>query len=308
MLIPYNFISYIINIPIIISVLFLFITGFTGKDCDKAVVPCDENPCENGAVCLLEDDRSVCYCVPDYHGALCELKYDDCESKFARCENGGTCVDGVNSFTCSCPSGYAGSMCEHSFPTTTTATEINSFEETSSIKTTISITAPKTSTLATDTSIFSTSSTSSFVTYSTFPKTSGLPYTKTSAVAEKTTTSEYQDSNHDIFLTEIPLTSLTTDKEEIPIQNDLLTSEPITISIAPTEGYSLITETSTESTKIYLPTGKSIHGDGDISKPGSYDRTTKTYSSVPDIVDEDVTHITEYTILSRYIKRYLTFI
>jgi len=237
--------------------------------------------------------------VPDYHGALCELKYDDCESKFARCENGGTCVDGINSFTCSCPSGYAGPMCEHNFSTITAATEINPFEETSSTKTTISITAPKT--LATDASTFP-SSTSSFVTYSTFPRTSGLPYTRTSTVAEKTTTG-YQDSSHDIFLTEIPLTSLTTDREEIPIQNDLLTSEPMTISFTPTES-SLITETSTESTKIYLPTGKSIHGDEDISKSDSYDKTTKTYSSISDIADEDVTHVTEYTIISRYIKGY----
>ena len=53
----------------------------------------------------------MCYCVPDYHGILCELKYDDCESKFANCENGGTCVDGINNFTCSCPAQYSGETC-----------------------------------------------------------------------------------------------------------------------------------------------------------------------------------------------------
>lgn len=49
--------------------------------------------------------------MPDYHGALCELKYDDCESKFANCQNGGTCIDGINSFTCACPTFYSGPFC-----------------------------------------------------------------------------------------------------------------------------------------------------------------------------------------------------
>lgn len=89
-----------------------FIIGFTGKDCDKVILPCDQNLCQNGAVCLLEDNKSVCYCVPDYHGTLCELKYDDCESKSANCENGGTCIDGINSYTCACPPDYSGMICE----------------------------------------------------------------------------------------------------------------------------------------------------------------------------------------------------
>jgi len=117
----------------------VFIKGFTGKDCDKAIVPCKENPCQNGAVCLLEDDRPVCYCVPDYHGVLCELKYDDCESKFAQCDNGGTCIDGINSFTCSCPSNYSGPMCEYSFSSTTTLEMEDIERETSLIRTTTAI-------------------------------------------------------------------------------------------------------------------------------------------------------------------------
>lgn len=70
-------------------------------------------------MCLLEDSQPVCYCVPDYHGQLCEQRYDDCESKFATCENGGTCIDGINNFTCSCPSEYSGEMCHEYNPTTT---------------------------------------------------------------------------------------------------------------------------------------------------------------------------------------------
>lgn len=81
------------------------------------------NPCQNNAVCLLEDNQTVCYCVPDYHGSLCELRYDDCEAKFAMCDNGGTCVDGVNSFTCSCPADYHGQTCTQYDPISTTVTE-----------------------------------------------------------------------------------------------------------------------------------------------------------------------------------------
>ncbi|OAD59832.1 Protein eyes shut, partial [Eufriesea mexicana] len=97
--------------------------GYTGKDCDKTIVPCEENPCKNDAICLFEDERPICYCVPDYHGALCELKYDDCESKFANCQNGGTCIDGINSFTCACPTYYSGPFCNvHDLPSTTSST------------------------------------------------------------------------------------------------------------------------------------------------------------------------------------------
>ncbi|PBC29466.1 Protein eyes shut [Apis cerana cerana] len=110
-----------INIPASYTCACLF-----GKDCDKMIVPCEENPCKNNAICLFEDERQVCYCVPDYHGALCELKYDDCESKFANCENGGTCIDGINSFTCVCPTFYSGPFCNvYDFLSTTSF-----FEET----------------------------------------------------------------------------------------------------------------------------------------------------------------------------------
>ncbi|XP_043476910.1 protein eyes shut isoform X2 [Leptopilina heterotoma] len=98
-----------INIPASYTCACLF--GFTGKDCDKVIILCDPNPCKNNAICLFEDFQPICYCVPDYHGVLCELKYDDCAAKFAKCENGGTCIDGINSFTCSCPIQYSGEMC-----------------------------------------------------------------------------------------------------------------------------------------------------------------------------------------------------
>lgn len=86
--------------------------GFTGKTCDKSIIPCETNLCENEALCLLEEPDFVCYCVPDYHGTFCELKYDDCEANFVVCQNGGACVDGVNEFSCSCLPHYKGRFCD----------------------------------------------------------------------------------------------------------------------------------------------------------------------------------------------------
>lgn len=265
----------------------ILIKGFTGKNCDKAVVPCKENPCQNGAICLLEDDRPVCYCVPDYHGALCELRYDDCESKFAQCDNGGTCIDGINSFTCSCLSHYGGPMCEYSFPSTTTLkVEDTSEQGTSLVRATTAMVTPKEPTSIMDTSLsLSSISTINFSIYSTSPKTSSLSYTKKYTIMEKTTTSQYEGENssvssdNSVLLTEVPSTS--------SIPHDLVTPEPVTMSSsAVTEGYFH----KTESTEVYLPTGRSIH-DGEVTKE-PYDQTTKIHSPFSNRVDEDVT---EYT-------------
>nr|XP_012227830.1 PREDICTED: protein eyes shut isoform X2 [Linepithema humile] len=273
-----------INIPASYTCACLF--GFTGKDCEKAVVPCDENPCQNGAVCLLEDDHPVCYCVPDYHGALCELKYDDCESKFARCDNGGTCIDGINSFTCSCPPNYGGPMCEHSFSSTTTAeVEGTSERETSPVKVT-TVASPRASTLLVDTSVSPPStSTTSFVAYSTSPRTSSSPYTRRYTLVEKTTT-EYEGSpsSDSGFLTEVPSTSSATSKDVI--RDDLVTSEPVTMSSATTESY----VTDTASAEVYFPTGRSIHDEEVTKEPD--DRMTKP--SVSERTDEDVTRVTQH--------------
>lgn len=255
-------------------------------------MPCKENPCENGAVCLLEDDHPVCYCVPDYHGVLCELRYDDCESKFAQCDNGGTCIDGINSFTCSCPANYGGPMCEFSFPSMTTL-EIEDISErgTSLVRPTTAV-LPKESTSLVDTPVsLSSTSTISFVTYSTFPRASSSPYTKKYTIMEKTTTSRYESegssisSDSSIFHTEVPSTSSTRD--------DLVTSEPVTMSSSTvTESY----ETETEGTEVYLPTGRSIH-DGEVTKePRDYDQTTKIRPPTSSRVDENVT---EYPTSSR---------
>lgn len=267
------------------------IKGFTGKDCDRAVVPCDENPCQNGAVCLLEDDHPVCYCVPDYHGALCELKYDDCESKFAQCDNGGTCIDGINSFTCACLPNYNGSMCEYSLPLTTISIEVEdiSEQETSSIKTTTAIVSPRVSTLITDTAV-SLSSTFNSVTHSTSARTTNLLYTKSYTMEKTTTMSGYEDgsspgSESGVFLTQVPSTDFTISKDAT---RDDVTTPKVTISSTTAEGFSHVTEI--ESTEIYpYLTERSIH-DGKVTKDD--DRTI--YSPVSEIVNEDLTRVTEY--------------
>jgi len=53
--------------------------GYTGRDCDVALRLCEEHECQNHALCLIEDQTSVCYCVPDYHGKFCQYQYDECQ-------------------------------------------------------------------------------------------------------------------------------------------------------------------------------------------------------------------------------------
>lgn len=53
--------------------------GFTGPNCEEVVKMCNENPCKNNALCLVEDGHHVCYCVPDYHGLYCQFQYDECQ-------------------------------------------------------------------------------------------------------------------------------------------------------------------------------------------------------------------------------------
>lgn len=288
-----------------------YFKGFTGKDCDRAIVPCDENPCQNGAVCLLEDEHPVCYCVPDYHGALCELKYDDCESKFARCDNGGTCVDGINNFTCSCPPNFGGPMCEYSFLSTTSTVVVEVVADTrSEVETSPGTTSSASSSEASSTSVVDTSVSSTSTTYSTTPRTGSSHYTQRHTFPDKTTTtSGYEDgsstsvsSDVSVFLTEVPSTRSATVRDT---QDVLVTSESVTLPSVTTESHVRTTETG--STEAYLPTGRSIRDD-DVTKEASdrttktyspYDQTTKTYSPASDRTYENVTHVTEYTMSFR---------
>lgn len=55
------------------------VLGFTGRNCEEKVHVCEDNVCKNGALCLMEDGHATCYCVPDYHGDLCQYQYDECQ-------------------------------------------------------------------------------------------------------------------------------------------------------------------------------------------------------------------------------------
>lgn len=85
--------------------------GFTGTNCEEEILKCDHSPCQNRALCLMEEGAPVCYCVPDYHGERCELQYDECQLG-PRCMNGGVCIDGVDDYSCSCSPGMTGRLCE----------------------------------------------------------------------------------------------------------------------------------------------------------------------------------------------------
>lgn len=50
-----------------------------GKNCEEEMQICESNNCKNNALCLLEDGDPVCYCVPDFHGELCQYQYDECQ-------------------------------------------------------------------------------------------------------------------------------------------------------------------------------------------------------------------------------------
>lgn len=85
--------------------------GYTGTNCEEEILICADNPCQNNALCLMEEGVPTCYCVPDYHGEKCEYQYDECQLG-PRCMNGGVCIDGVDTFSCSCPPLLTGMLCE----------------------------------------------------------------------------------------------------------------------------------------------------------------------------------------------------
>lgn len=58
---------------------YLLPAEFTGTNCEVPVLECDASPCNNNALCLMEEGLPVCYCVPDYHGEHCEDQYDECQ-------------------------------------------------------------------------------------------------------------------------------------------------------------------------------------------------------------------------------------
>uniref|UniRef100_A0A3B3TT28 Delta-like 2 homolog (Drosophila) n=1 Tax=Poecilia latipinna TaxID=48699 RepID=A0A3B3TT28_9TELE len=81
--------------------------GWGGRFCDKDLSVCSQQPCLNGATCLMEDSGDFrCLCPDGFHGPTCRKRKGPCLQR-----SGATCVDGVNRFSCLCPVGFSGRFC-----------------------------------------------------------------------------------------------------------------------------------------------------------------------------------------------------
>ncbi|CAK6977587.1 protein crumbs homolog 1 [Scomber scombrus] len=94
---------------ILISSL-LVIDGASADRLPVTVDQCSPNPCQNRALCRLRGDGYLCYCVPGFQGAHCQIDVNECVSQ--PCRNGATCMDRVGKYSCLCPPGFTGATCE----------------------------------------------------------------------------------------------------------------------------------------------------------------------------------------------------
>ncbi|XP_068183908.1 protein delta homolog 2 [Antennarius striatus] len=91
--------------------------GWAGRFCDKDLSVCDQQqPCRNGATCLMEDNGEfTCLCPEGFHGRKCHLKAGPCHQSRSPCKNGGLCEDAdgfAAALTCRCLAGFTGRRCE----------------------------------------------------------------------------------------------------------------------------------------------------------------------------------------------------
>ena len=82
----------------------------TGRNCDKNIDNCADNPCDNKGTCIDRLNDYVCQCQSGYTGRNCEENIDDCVDN--PCVNGGACIDKLNDYECQCQYGYSGPTCE----------------------------------------------------------------------------------------------------------------------------------------------------------------------------------------------------
>lgn len=70
------------------------------------------NPCQNDAKCVKDvvNNYYQCICKPGWSGQNCTINDDDCEDNM--CQNGAICVDKISGYECECPVGYSGEFCE----------------------------------------------------------------------------------------------------------------------------------------------------------------------------------------------------
>ena len=43
--------------------------GYSGKECQ--INPCTPNPCDNGGICIINENKWTCSCPPGYNGKTC---------------------------------------------------------------------------------------------------------------------------------------------------------------------------------------------------------------------------------------------
>ena len=83
--------------------------GTSSKD-ECQDVPCPQDICEHGGLCVAVHHRPKCFCPAGFAGARCEINVDECAS--APCYNGGTCVDLPQGYRCDCEDGFGGKQCQ----------------------------------------------------------------------------------------------------------------------------------------------------------------------------------------------------
>lgn len=91
--------------------------GWAGRFCDKDLAVCSEQqPCQHGATCLLEDSGDYsCLCPAGFHGRSCQLRAGPCLRSRSPCLNGGLCEDAdgfAAELTCRCLAGFSGRHCQ----------------------------------------------------------------------------------------------------------------------------------------------------------------------------------------------------
>ncbi|KAG8256586.1 hypothetical protein J6590_065298 [Homalodisca vitripennis] len=245
--------------------------GFTGRDCDLVLSMCPANPCHNDALCLVEDDTSVCYCVPDYHGDRCQFQYDECLLG-PGCKNGGTCIDGVDSFSCSCPPDLTGQYCE-CLILEDSGLDCNYIRSTTTTTSTSTTTALPTTIMS---STSPTIRTSSFVpTQSIFPPTDFFTTVETSSAQTETTTS-YETTN----ATEIKTESTTKEISEATTPTTPRVTETSTMEVT-SETTPITTVEEVHTTTEVTVTSVTL----DLITTGIPEETQKTETIPPSVTE-----------------------
>ena len=88
-----------------IILIFIWLAGFTGSQCDVGVDNCHQVSCNYG-VCMATLTGYSCQCQAGYTGQSCDTEINECLS--SPCLQGATCIDLVNGFNCSCAPGTNG--------------------------------------------------------------------------------------------------------------------------------------------------------------------------------------------------------